>query len=376
MARTEFMAALNQVAAERGIDPAIIIETLQHAMLAAYRRDFGEREGISADINSETGEVKILDEKGKDITPAGFGRIAAQTAKQVILQGVIVAEKEAILEEYKKKVGQILPAMLQRRDGDNWVVDIGRATALMPLEEQVTSESYRQNQRLRVYFKEIAEVRGKQELIVSRVDDRLLLGLFDMEIPEVATHAVEIKGIAREAGYRSKVAVTSTQEKVDPIGSCVGQKGVRVQAITSELSGEKIDLILWSPDVEKYVSASLSPAKALGIKLNEKKKEAKVKVDEEQLSLAIGKDGQNVRLAARLTGYRIDIEGIKIKKEEKEELAEPAEGKSDETQPVVEDKAVDSPVSTPPSQVDNTNDNQATSQNTDQNEVKEEQKKE
>ena len=325
MARTEFMAALNQVAAERGIEPAIIIETLKHAMLAAYRKDYGEKIGVQVEINEESGEVKILDEQGQDITPAGFGRIAAQTAKQVILQGVIVAEKEAILEEYKKRIGQVLPGMLQRRDGDNWIVDLGKTLALMPLEEQIAAEPYRQNQRLRFYFKEIREVNTRQELIVSRLDDRLIFGLFEMEIPEVSSHAVEIKGISREAGHRCKVAVVSTQERVDPIGSCVGQKGVRVQAITSELQGEKIDLILWSEDNEKYVASSLSPAKALGVKLNEKKKEAKIKVDEEQLSLAIGKDGQNVRLAAKLTGYRLEIEGVKVKKEEeKEEKTEEA----------------------------------------------------
>lgn len=342
MARTEFMAALNQVAAERGIEPAVIIETLKHAMLAAYRKDYGEKEGLAVEINEENGEVKILDDQGIDITPAGFGRIAAQTAKQVILQGVIVAEKEAILEEYRKKVGQVLPGMLQRKDGDKWVVDLGKTYSAMPLEEQVPAEPYRQNQRLRVYFKEVSEKGLKPELIVSRFDDRLVMGLFEMEIPEVAMHAVEIKGIAREAGHRCKVAVASTQEKVDPIGSCVGQKGVRVQAITQELQGEKIDLILWSEDLEKFVASSLSPAKALSVKLNLKKKEAKIKVDEEQLSLAIGKEGANARLAAKLTGFKIDIEGVKVKKEE-----EPGEKASASQEPDQTTAEEQKPAATP-----------------------------
>lgn len=315
MIRTEFAAAIQQVAAERGIAPEIILETLKHAILAAYRKDGGKIEKIEVKIDPGSGEVTLLDETGKDVTPSGFGRIAAQVAKQIILQGVITAEKEAILDDYQKRVGSILSGMLQRREGENWIVDLGRTTGLLPVEEQISSEQYRQNQRLRFYFKEIREVKERKGLILSRTDENLVLGLFEIEVPEVANGAVKIKAIAREPGSRTKVAVSSTQEKVDPIGSCVGQKGVRVQAITQELMGEKIDLIFWHVKPEEFIAASLSPAKVLDVKIDELKKVAKVKVDEEQLSLAIGREGQNARLAAKLTGFRVDIEGVKIEKE-------------------------------------------------------------
>ncbi len=309
--RTEFMAALNQVASERGIDPNIILESLRHALLAAYRRDFGEiteEQELIADVDPDTGEVRILLD-GKDVTPAGFGRIAAQTAKQVILQRIREAEKEAIMDDYGKKIGTVISAMIQRKEGPNWMLDIGRTIGIMPPQEQAQGENYRLNQRLKVYVSEIKDGPRGQEIILSRSHPNLLAALFELEVPEVASGAVEIKAIAREAGNRSKVAVTSNQEGVDPVGSCVGQKGVRVQAITNELNGEKLDLILWSPDVERFIVAALSPAKAIDIKVDTEGKEAKVVVMDDQLSLAIGKEGQNVRLAAKLTGFRIDISG-------------------------------------------------------------------
>lgn len=308
MIRTEFMAALNQVASERGIDANIIIESLQHALVAAYKKDFGDYEELEADIDPDTGEVRILHE-GKDVTPAGFGRIAAQTAKQVILQRIREAEKEAIMDDYGKKIGTVISGMVQRKEGPNYIVDIGRTFGIMPPQEQVQGENYRLNQRLKVYVSEIKEGPRGQEIIVSRSHPNLLAALFELEVPEIASGAVEIKGISREAGHRSKVAVMSNQEGVDPVGSCVGQKGVRVQAITNELSGEKLDLILWSPDSARYVVAALSPAKAIDVEIDSDTKEAKVTVLDDQLSLAIGKEGQNVRLAAKLTGYRIDIMG-------------------------------------------------------------------
>jgi N utilization substance protein A len=309
--RTEFMAAMNQVASERGIDVSIILESLQHALVAAYKKDYGEvgeEEELWADIDPDTGEVKIIHD-GKDVTPAGFGRIAAQTAKQVILQRIREAEKEAIMADFEKKVGTVISAMVQRKEGPNWMLDIGRTIGVMPPQEQVYGENYRLNQRLKVYVSEIKEGPRGQEIILSRSHPNLLAALFELEVPEVASGSVEIKGIAREAGFRSKVAVASNQDGVDPVGSCVGQKGVRVQAITNELGGEKLDLILWSPDIERFIVASLSPAKAIDIEVNSEEKTAKVTVLDDQLSLAIGKEGQNVRLAAKLTGYRIDIAG-------------------------------------------------------------------
>lgn len=332
--RTEFMAALNQVASERGIDPSVILESLQHALVAAYRRDYGDYEDLWADVDPDTGEVKIIHDS-KDVTPAGFGRIAAQTAKQVILQRIREAEKEAIFTDFEKKVGTVISAMVQRKEGPNWILDIGRTVGVMPPQEQVYGENYRLNQRLKVYVSEIKEGPRGQEIIVSRSHPNLLAALFELEVPEVASGAVEIKAVAREAGFRSKVAVASNQDGVDPVGSCVGQKGVRVQAITNELNGEKLDLILWSPDVERFIVGSLSPAKAIDIEVNNEEKTAKVTVLDDQLSLAIGKEGQNVRLAAKLTGYRIDIAG-------ETEAAEPAasadpEGLTDEAATPAED---------------------------------------
>lgn len=312
MIKSEFMAAVNQVCSERGIDPEVVFETLKHAMLAAYRKDYGEAENLEVKIDKENGAVTILRE-GEDITPPGFGRIAAQTAKQVILQGVREAEKEAILDEFQSKVGTVISGMLQRREGRDWVVDLGRTVGLLPSSEQVFSEGYRNNQRLRFFVKEIRQVGNKQQIIVSRSDPELVRGLFELEIPEVNLGAVEVKAIAREAGQRSKVAVASAQEGVDPVGSCVGQRGVRVQAVTDELSGERIDVILWNEDPAKFVSAALSPAEVAQIKIDEEEKTALVKVPDDQISLAIGKEGQNARLAAKLTGYRIDIHGVSEK---------------------------------------------------------------
>jgi len=311
------MAALNQVCSERGIEPEQVLETLKHAILAAYRKDYGNPDDIVAEIDKDTGEVKLL-KNGEDVTPPGFGRIAAQTAKQVILQGVREAEKTAVLVEFSKKVGTLISGMLQRREGDTWIVDIGRTVGLLTPEEQIPSENYRQNQRMKFYLKEIKEKDGKSGIILSRTDPELVKLLFEMEVPEIVSGSVEIKNVAREPGSRSKVAVSSNQEKVDPVGSCVGQRGVRVQAVTNELGGERMDIIVWNEDAAKFIAAALSPAKVTDISVNKKKRKAKVEVPEDQLSLAIGKGGQNARLAAKLTGFSIDIKGEKEGKEGEE----------------------------------------------------------
>ncbi|MCA9390037.1 transcription termination factor NusA [candidate division WWE3 bacterium] len=343
MIRSEFMAAINAVASDRGIEPEQVIETLEHALLAAYRKDYGEPEDIVVDINREDGEIKLMRE-GEDVTPAGFGRIAAQTAKQVILQRVREAEKDAILSDYRDKIDSVVSGMLQRREGHHWMVDIGRTIALMPIEEQVASEDYHQNMRLKFLVRDIRPFRGREMVIVSRSSEELVRGLFEMEVPEVASNAVEIKSISREVGQRSKVAVYTTQEGVDPIGSAVGQRGVRVQAITDELMGEKIDIILWHPDIEKFIVAALSPAKVLGIKVDQKNMEAQVVVPEDQLSLAIGKEGQNVRLAAKLTGYRIDLRSENDPAPSKAGKTEEVE--SEESAPVDENSIVSLGLST------------------------------
>ncbi|MDP4030704.1 MAG: transcription termination factor NusA [Patescibacteria group bacterium] len=319
MARTEFTAALNQICSERGIAPEAVIDSIKEALVAAYRKDFGDDEALefTAELDQVTGSAKIFTakkdkpDKKTDVTPPGFGRIAAQTAKQVILQKIREAEKDAIIGEYQDKIGSLVNGMVLRFDGQFIVCDIGRGHALMPPEEQGKDERYHLNQRLILYIKDITEtVKGKQ-IIISRSDPALVKALFKREVPEVNSGAVEIKIIAREAGSRSKVAVASTQSGVDPVGSCVGQKGVRVQSVINELGGEKIDIIEYSEDPVKFISAALQPAENLEIKINEKTKTAEITVSEDQLSLAIGREGQNARLAAKLTGYKINLKGPK-----------------------------------------------------------------
>lgn len=309
--RSEFSLALNQVATERGIDPVVVIETIKAAILAAYRKDYGatELELLAVNLNADTGEARILKDD-KDVTPPGFGRIAAQTAKQVILQRIREAEKQAVLADFQTKIGSIASGMILRFDGPNVIVDIGRAQAIMPPQEQSQGERYHLNQRLTFYVEGIRETMRGNEIIVSRAHKGLVEGLFKREVPEVASGAVELRVVAREAGGRTKVAVFSTQSGVDPVGSCVGQKGVRVQAVINELGGsEKVDIIQWSEDIKQFIIAALAPAKELEVKLNEKKKAAEVLVPDDQLSLAIGRDGQNVRLAAKVTGWKIDMRG-------------------------------------------------------------------
>jgi len=320
--RSEFSLALNQVATERGIDPAVVLDTIKVAIIAAYRKDYGadEIEAFTVELNPDSGAAAIFKE-GKDVTPPGFGRIAAQTAKQVILQRIREAEKQAILTDYQTKIGSIISGMVLRFDGPNIIVDIGRTQAVMPPQEQSQGERYHLNQRLTFYIEGIRETMRGNEIIVSRAHKGLVEGLFRREVPEVASGAVELKIVAREAGGRTKVAVYSNQSGVDPVGSCVGQKGVRVQAVIGELGGsEKVDIIQWSDDARQLLTAALAPAKNIDVVLNEERKSAEVLVPEDQLSLAIGRDGQNVRLAAKLTGWKIDIRG-KGTSEKKEDVA-------------------------------------------------------
>lgn len=309
--RSEFALALNQVATERGIDPNVVMETIKAAILAAYRKDYGADEllTITVDLNPDTGEARIMQDS-KDVTPPGFGRIAAQTAKQVILQRIREAEKQAVLADYQGKIGDIAPGMILRFDGPNVIVDIGRTQAIMPPQEQNPAERYHLNQRLTFFIEGIRETMRGNEIIVSRANKGLVEGLFKREVPEVAQGSVELRVVAREAGNRTKVAVFSSAPGVDPVGSCVGQKGVRVQAVINELGGnEKVDIIQWSDDTKQFIMAALAPAKDIEVTLNEKKQVADVLVPDDQLSLAIGRDGGNVRLAAKLTGWKIDIKG-------------------------------------------------------------------
>lgn len=318
--RSEFAAALNQICTERGINPEVVLDTIRAAILAAYHKDFpqeyeayeaaGIEMGVDIDINSgATSIFKIVDGDKVDITPPGFGRIAAQTAKQVILQRVREAEKDAIISEYADKIGTIVSGMVLRFDGKNVIVDIGRGQGFMPPEEQMRNEFYRMNQRLTVYITDIRETMRGKTIIVSRASKNLVAELFKREVPEVASGAVVIKAIARDPGVRTKIAVDSTQSGVDPVGSCVGQKGVRVQEVINELNNEKIDIIQYTDNPQNFIAAALAPAEITSITLDSNKKQATIIVPDDQLSLAIGKGGQNVRLAAELTGYKLDIEG-------------------------------------------------------------------
>ena len=313
--KTDFASAIAQIAAERGIGPEVVKDSIKEAVLAAFRRDarergveISEKEDYEVEIDANTGDPKVFQVEGKkkkDVTPPGFGRIAAQTAKQVILQKISEAEKSAILDEYSKRIGSLVSGMILRFEGPNIIVDIGKAEAVMSPKEQIRSEGYKLNQRLTFYLVEIIEGPHGQQIIASRAHPGLVEGLFKREVPEVSSGAVEIKAIAREPGERSKVAVFSGRAGIDPVGSCVGQKGVRVQEVINELNGEKIDIVPFGDEPEKFITAALSPAEGVSVKIDKKRMEAKVTVPEAQLSLAIGREGQNARLAARLTGFKI-----------------------------------------------------------------------
>lgn len=331
--RSEFALALNQVASERGVDVEVVLETVKNAILAAYRKDHAgvELEEYTADLNPTSGEAHIM-HNGEDVTPPGFGRIAAQTAKQVILQKIREKEKEAIISDYRVRIGTIVSGMILRFVGPSIIVDLGKAEALMPVSEQIANEKYYLNQRLAFYILDIREGAKGEEVIVSRANNGLLEGLFKREVPEVNQGSVQIKAIVREPGNRAKVAVYSSQSGIDPVGSCVGQKGVRVQAIIQELGGlEKIDIIQWSEDLKTYIAQALSPAKNVKVAVDEENSIAHVIVPQEELSLAIGKDGQNVRLAHKLTKYRIEIEGEETP-QEKQEAADQASAKAENEQ--------------------------------------------
>ncbi len=325
-ARTEFALALNQICSEHNIEPEAAIDSIKEALLAAFKRDTGlEEEFIyEVDLDDKSGESKIFaypegkKKERKDVTPPGFGRIAAQVAKQVLMQKIREAERSAVLKEYADRIGTLTSGMILRFEGPNIIVDIGRAEALMPLNEQARTEKYEISNKYTFFIKEIIDTPKGEQIIVSRVDVGLVEGLFKREVPEISSGAVEIKKIAREPGNRTKIAVASRQAGVDPVGSCVGQKGIRVQAVIDELGGEKIDIIQYSDDPVRFITSALAPAEDIKVKINEEERLVVVALPDDQLSLAIGRDGQNVRLAARLTGYKIDIKQSEKKKTKKE----------------------------------------------------------
>ena len=368
-------SALEQLEQERKIPREKIIDAIEQALAAAYKKDYGKKgQIIRAKIDIETGKMEfyqvkiavddtlvrmtaeddeeeeiaeddervrfneehhILIEDAKKIkknvlageeliftleTKEDYGRIAAQTAKQVIIQKIREAERGAIIDEYGTKEGEIINGFVSKVERGIVYIDFNRATGIILPEEQIPGEFYKRGERIRAYLYQVEETPRGVNLKLSRTHPQLIEGLFAMEAPEIASGVVEIKSIAREAGSRSKIAVFSNDEHVDPVGSCVGQKGVRVTTVMSELNGEKIDIIPWSPDSETYIASAISPANVLSIKVNDSEHKAVIEVTNDQLSLAIGKGGQNVRLAAKLTGWRIDIKSSQNSEVEKIEI--------------------------------------------------------
>ena len=342
--KSEFLLAITQLSAEKNLPKEVVISAVESALVSAYRKDsFMPTQNIEVKINRNTGRVEVWAEKtvvakpadvkqeislteAKKIksdakigdlvmvesTPQDAGRIAAQTAKQVILQRLHEAEHSAIFEEYAGKSGDIVSGVIQRIEPRQVLIDLGRVEAVLPSNEQMPNERYRIGQRLKVYMVEVAKTPRGPRVVVSRSHPELLKRLFELEVPEVSNGTVEIKSVAREAGFRSKVAVAARQPGIDPVGCCVGLRGIRIQNIVSELSGEKIDVVLWNADPFAFIASSLSPAQIVAVELNKTDGQATVIVPDRQLSLAIGKEGQNARLAAKLTGWRIDIKPASV----------------------------------------------------------------
>ena len=352
----EFYAAISQIAAERGIPKEAIVEVMEKALVTAYRRTLGNNPPpieVTVKLDPQTGQARVFAEKqvvdevfddrfeidyvdakrvksdvelGETIvvesTPNDFGRIAAQTAKQVILQGIKEVERAHIYGEYMDREGELVTATVQRVSKGNVILEMGKAEAILPPKEQVDSDRYYHGQRLKVYLMEIRNEDRGPRLIASRTHKQLIMRLFEMEVPEIYNGTVEIKSIAREPGLRTKVGVTARQEGIDPVGSCVGMRGVRIQNIVNELNGEKIDVVQWSSDPKEFIANALSPAQVVEVQLRDDEHAATVIVPDKQLSLAIGKEGQNVRLAAKLTGWRIDIKSATALLDEERAAAE------------------------------------------------------
>ncbi|PIR67998.1 transcription termination/antitermination protein NusA [bacterium CG10_big_fil_rev_8_21_14_0_10_33_18] len=366
MDQSKFLQAINLIAEEKGLSKEKVIQTVEAALAAAYRKDYGNKEqNIKVVLDQITGgmDIYLLKEvveeveneesqmtekeaqkynKGAKVgdtieiecpAPAGFGRIAAQTAKQVIIQRIREAEREVVFEEYEGKEGQLVNGVIQRLEGRNVILDIGKTNGIIFPSGQVEGERYRIGQRMKVLIEKVEQTSRGPQVVVSRSDAKLIEKLFELEVPEISAGTVEIKSIAREAGSRTKIAILSAREGVDPVGSCVGQRGTRVQAVMAELADEKIDCILWDQDPINFIVNALSPAKVTKVGIDEKSKEAKIFVPADQLSLAIGKNGQNVRLAVKLTGWKIDVEP-----EEEEKKVDKTKKKEDSQEAAKEDK--------------------------------------
>lgn len=345
----ELIQAVLFLTKEKGFAPEVVFESLEAALAQAYRKEPGANAEAYVELNRETGEYKVLAKKTVveevaapdreislevarkkdmrfevgdvlevDVTPANFGRSAAHTAKQMLIQRLKEAERSIVYEEYYNREGDIITGVIQRVEGKNVFIDLGKAEAILPVTEQIPTETYTAGQRLRFYIVEVKKTTKGAQIMISRTHPGLLKRLFELEVPEIQEGVIEVKSVAREPGMRSKIAVYSRDENVDPVGACVGQKGQRVQNVVDELVGEKIDIIKWDPDPAHYIAHALSPSKVVSVDVDEEEKTSRVVVPDYQLSLAIGKAGQNARLAAKLTNWKIDIKS-------ESQLAEEAE---------------------------------------------------
>ena len=351
--KNEFLLAITQLAAERNLPREVVFSAVEAALASAYKKDeLGAHHNIAVKIHPTSGEVKVYAQKtvveetsdlSREISlaeaqrlktniqlgdvvdietkPPHGGRIAAQTAKQVVLQRLREAEREFIFGEYTGQEEEIISAVVHRVEPRQVIIDLGKAEGILPISEQVRTEHYRVGQRLKVYLLEVNRTSKGPRLIVSRTHANLVRRLFELEIPEIANGIIEIKAIAREAGFRSKVAVVAHQEGIDAVGSCVGLRGIRIQNVVNELGGERIDVVQWSPDPRTFIASALSPAQVLSVETNEQEKVAAVIVPDGQISLAIGREGQNARLAAKISGWKIDIKSASVAEEERAQRA-------------------------------------------------------
>lgn len=334
----DFIDALHEIEKEKGISKEIIFDALESALISSYKKNFSSAQNVLVEMDRETGAVKVfatkdvvenveneyleitLEEAKKrnanyeigdlikiEITPKDFGRIAAQTAKQVVIQRIKDAERDVIFDEFINRENEIITGQIQRIAKNNVYIDLGKTEGILPPAEQIEGEEYHQGDRLKLVILEVKKTTKGPQIVLSRAHTSLVKRLFELEVPEINEGIVEIFSISREAGSRSKIAVYSKDPEVDPLGACVGFKGSRVKAIVDELNNEKIDIVIWSKDIAEFIANSLSPSKVVKVNINEKEKSALVVVPDYQLSLAIGKEGQNARLAAKLTNWKIDI---------------------------------------------------------------------
>ena len=336
---TELITAMEDLEKENGVPKEYLLESIETALVTAYKRNFDSAENVKVTMDKETGEIHVYAEKDVveivenpqlqinladakkinknldigdkaevEIVPKNFGRIAAQTAKQVIVQKIREVSRNVLFNEFNERKGEIVSGIVQKADGGVVVLDLGKLEGIMPVKEQVPTEKYRVNDKIRAYILDVERgLKGAPQVIVSRTSADFVKKLFELEIPEIYEGVIEIKSVSRDPGSRSKIAVYSPNENIDPVGSCVGQKGIRIQNIINELHGEKIDVIEWNEDPSIFISAALLPAQVMAVDIREDEKFAQVIVPDDQLSLAIGKSGQNARLAAKLTNWKIDI---------------------------------------------------------------------